>query len=135
MKRVLALIACLSIFAVSMFAQPAFDSEDPFAEEEFYAQRTTIENIVPENQQWEDKNAKVRIEYRPMYDEVFIYYETLMVTYDRGQANNAVIAVVEDFMKDKNYKHYKYLRADEEKFKKSDRGTRATYISNIKFSR
>ena len=135
MKRILALIACLSVFTVAMFAQPTFDSEDPFAEEEFYAQRTTEKEIIPENQDWEDKNAKVRILYYPMYDEVYIYYETLYVTYDKGQAMNAVLETLEDFQLENNYKHYKYLRPDEEKFKKSERGNRAVYISQVKFSR
>lgn len=135
MKRVLAFIACLSIFCMTFFAQAAYDREDPFAEEEFYSKRTTEEVIIPENQQWEDKNASVKIVYYPMYDEAYIYYDTLYVTYQRGQANNAVIATVEDFMNERNYKHYNYIRADEEKYKKAERGNRAIYISNIKFSR
>ena len=44
-----------------------------------------------------------------MYDEVRIYYTTLYVTYDRGEAMNTVLACLQDFQTrfsaDKDY-HY-----------------------------
>ena len=95
-----------------------------------------MESITPEDQHCDDKNAKVRIEYYPIYDEIRIYYETLYVTYDRGEAMNAVIACVEDFMRDKKYLSYRYLRPESQKYFKDDRGQRkAQWSAQIKLER
>lgn len=144
MKRTLIVLACLSIFAGALFAQTKkTDSEwsAPRAvreidDDEFEAEKTQTLTIVPENQHVVDKNAKVKIEYNPLYDELRIYYETLYVTYDKGEAMNTVMAIMEDFMKEHSYFHYRYLAKDREHYFKDDRGQRkAEYISYIKLSR
>ena len=71
-----------------------------------------------------------------MYDQARIYYETLYVTYDRGEAMNTVIAVLQDFQKERKYYSYHYIKDDTVKFYKDDRGQRkAVYSSKVKFTR
>lgn len=136
MKKIFAILACfavsLSLFAVTIGDNP----DDPFERERFEAEKTTTRVIIPENNHCTDKNASIRIEYSPMYDEVRIYYETLYVTYDRGEANNAVIAVLQDFEKEYKYQTYKYLKPEVIKYFKDDRGQRkAQWSAYLKLNR
>ncbi|MCR4580106.1 MAG: hypothetical protein K5681_07155 [Treponema sp.] len=133
MKKLFALLSCVFIFSAVLIAAPVSSVEDDLKFEET---KVTTELIVPENQHCTDKHANVRIEYMPMYDEIRIYYETLYVSYDRGEAMNSVIACVEDFMKDKKYNRYRYLKPESQKYWKDDRGQRkAQWSAYIKLER
>jgi len=139
MKKSIFLI-CLLGLATGLFAQDVnLEELDPGR---YDREKAKTEIIIPENQHLldqngeEKKNASVKIEYSPFYDEVRIYYECMYVTYDRGEAMNTVMACLQDFQKDKKYFSYRYLRDDRERFFKDDRGRRkAQYISYVKFSR
>lgn len=153
MKKALLLICGLFCFAVSAVAQPAPDVEQILNEGKFDSEKVKMEVIIPEEQHCTDSNASVRIEYYPLYDEVRVYYTTLFVTYERGEAMNTVLACLQDFQtrfsadKDyhysqaegnvKNYSYYRgynYLKPDKERFFKDDRGQRrAQYVSWVKF--
>jgi len=134
MKKFLALVACLTIFGGLLAAEVV--SDDPFEREKFEAEKTSTYVIVPEEQHCTDKNASVKIEYSPIYDEVRIYYETLYVTYDRGEAMNSVIACLQDFEKEYKYHGYKYLKPESQKYFKDDRGLRkAQWSAYLKFTR
>lgn len=135
MKKILALIACFTI-CFSMFALPGDNPDDPFEIERFEADKDAIQVIIPEDMHCTDKNATVRIEYSYVYDEVRIYYETLYVTYDRGEAMNTVIAVLQDFQKEYKYYSYIYLKPEVQKYFKDDRGQRkAQWSAYLKFKR
>ena len=102
----------------------------------FEREKLTTQLITPENQHCTDKNANVKIEYQPMHDELRIYYETLYVTFDKGEAMNTVMACLQDFVKDNKYYNYKYMEDDRIKYFKDDRGQRrAMYSSHIKLIR
>ncbi|MCR4736479.1 MAG: hypothetical protein K5829_15895 [Treponema sp.] len=139
MKKSIFLIFLLT-FGISLFAQDAnLEELDPGR---YDKEKAKTEIIIPENQHLlnqegeEKKDASVKIEYSPFYDEVRIYYECMYVTYDRGEAMNTVLACLQDFQKDKKYYSYRYLRDDRERFFKDERGRRkAQYISYVKFSR
>ncbi len=137
MKKLLSVFAVLAILTGVVFAAPIGDNpDDPFERDKFEAEKTTTKIIIPENQHCTDKNASVKIEYSPIYDEVRIYYETLYVTYDKGEAMNTVLAVLQDFQKENKYYSYRYLKKDVEKPFKDDRGQRrCVYSSYLKFSR
>ena len=122
MKKLLTLIACLTLFTGFLMAETI--SDDPFEREKFEAEKTSTYVIIPEEQHITDKNASVKIEYSPIYDEVRIYYETLYVTYDRGEAMNTVIACLQDFVKEYKYNRYTYLKPESQKIFKDDRGQR-----------
>ena len=92
--------------------------------------------ITPEDTHSKDKTAKVKIEYIPMTDEARIYYTSMYVTYDSGDAMNAVLGCLEDFTKQNKYYHYTYIDRDRERYYKDDRGISwAQYSSHVKFSR
>lgn len=139
MKKSIFLI-CLLGLATGLFAQDVnLDELDPGR---YDREKAKTEIIIPENQHLLDqngdvkKNASVKIEYSPFYDEVRIYYECMYVTYDRGEAMNTVMACLQDFQKEKKYFSYRYLRDDRERFFKDERGRgKAQYISYVKFSR
>ena len=130
MKKLFALLSCVFVVSAVLVAAPV---EDDLGYEQT---KVTMETIVPENQHVTDDRASVKIEYYPMYDEIRIYYETLYVTYDRGEAMNTVIACLEDFMKDKKYHSYHYLKPESQKYWKDDRGQRkAQWSAQIKLER
>lgn len=134
MKKLVVLLACLTVFGGMLAAEPI--SDDPFEREKFEAEKTSTYVIVPEEQHVTDRNASVKIEYSPIYDEVRIYYETLYVTYDRGEAMNTVIACLQDFEKEYKYHGYKYLKPESQKYFKDDRGQRkAQWSAYLKFTR
>lgn len=136
MKKFLVMIACLFAVSAGLFAQGLTSGESIFDDEEFEELKTKTQVIVPENQHITDKNASVKIEYSPVYDEIHIYYETLYVTYEQGEAMNTVIACVEDFMKEYNYFHYRYLQKSKSRFFRDERGQKkAEYRCYIKFDR
>lgn len=92
--------------------------------------------ITPKDQHTKDKTASVRIEYMPMVDEVRIYYTSMYVTYEPGEAMNSVLACLQDFTKEYQYYSYKYLERDRERYFKNERGINmAQYVSHVKFSR
>lgn len=135
MKKFALIFACLSLFAGALFAESP-EVEEAFADSKYDEQKVKTVIVIPEDQHCTDRNASVKIEYSPLYDEVRIYYETLYVTYDRGEAMNTVLAVLQDFQKEYKYFSYRYLKDDKERFFKDDRGQRkAQYFSYLKFSR
>jgi hypothetical protein len=72
----------------------------------------------------------------PMHDELRIYYDTLFVTFDTGEAMNTVMACLQDFVKENKYFNYKYMEQDKTKPYKGDRDQRrVVYSSHIKLIR
>lgn len=144
MKKILVVLAGLTLFAGSLVAQAKNTDKEwsaPTAvreidDDQFEEEKTKTLLVIPKDFHSEDKNATVKIEFNPLYDEVRIYYETLYVTYDKGQAMNSVMGVMEDFMAENQYFHYSYLKKDREHSFKDDRGQRRTeYSSYIKLTR
>ncbi len=138
MKKIFLLTAAM-LFSACLFAQGVTGrgaSEDITDAETFEAEKTKTEIIIPKDFHSKDTSASVKIEYSPMYDEVRIYYECMYVTYDRGEAMNAVLECLDDFRIEHKYNVYRYLKDDKEKFFKDDRGRRkAQYNSYVKFYR
>lgn len=131
MKKLLVLFACLGICFSSLVAQ-----DDPFERDRFEAEKTSVKVIDYGNKYCTDKNASVKIEYTYVYDEIRIYYETLYVTYDRGEAMNTIMAVLQDFQKEYKYNSYVYLKPEVQKYFKDDRGQRkAQWSAYLKFKR
>jgi hypothetical protein len=143
MKKILALFTVFAVLMGSVFAQTIGDNpDDPFERERFEKEKLTTQtsmmdlNDVGLSASEIDKNATVKIEYQPMHDELRIYYETLMVTFDKGEAMNAVKACLEKFVKENKYYNYRYMETDKVKSIKDDRGQRKTiYSSHIKLIR
>ena len=132
MKKLSLFLCIISLAAVSLFAAPVSDEDLEYYEEN----KLQTQTIVPENQHVTDKNATVKIDYSPMYDEVRIYYETLYVTYDKGEAMNSVMACLQDFQKEYQYFSYNYLKRDSERYFRDERGQRkAQYSAYLKFNR
>ncbi len=134
MKKVF--ISFISLFLVfgSVFAQSA-NSDFPTENSKMDLSTRTI---VPENQHTVDKTAKVKIEYMPGVDEIRIYYTSMYTTYDQGEAMNAILACLGDFIKDKQngYMNYRYIEQDRDRFFKDDRGINwAQRISHVKLIR
>ena len=138
MKKIFLLTVAM-LFSACLFAQGVTGrgaSEDITDAETFEAEKTKTEIIIPKDFHSKDTSASVKIEYSPMYDEVRIYYECMYVTYDRGEAMNAVLECLDDFRVEHKYNVYRYLKDDKEKFFKDDRGRRkAQYNSYVKFYR
>ena len=136
MKKILILFSLLAVVSSLFFAQSDATEDDIFAQEKYELEKVKTSIIIPENQHCTDKNASVKIEYSPIYDEVRIYYETLYVTYDRGEAMNTVMAVLQDFQKENKYYSYKYLKPESHKHFRDDRGQRKVqWSAYLKFSR
>ena len=143
MKKIFALFALVSVLMVSVFAETIGDNpEDPFERERFEKEKLTTQTIMMDLNEVGlsaseiDKNATVKIEYQPMHDELRIYYETLLITFDKGEAMNAVKACLEKFVKDNKYYNYRYMENDKTKNFKDDRGQKkTTYASHIKLIR
>lgn len=123
------------IISVGVFAQSAVSA---LPDEKDIAD-LSMKVVVPENQHINEQNtktAKVKIEYIPMTDEARIYYTDMYVTYDSGDAMNAVLGCLEDFTKQNKYYHYRYMDRDRERYYKDDRGISwAQYMSHVKFTR
>ncbi len=143
MKKILALFTVFAVLMGSVFAQTIGDNpDDPFERERFEKEKLTTQTLMMDlndvglSASEIDKNATVKIEYQPMHDELRIYYETLMVTFDKGEAMNAVKACLEKFVKENKYYNYRYMETDKVKSIKDDRGQRKTiYSSHIKLIR
>ncbi len=143
MKKILSVLAVFAVLVGSVFAQTIGDNpDDPFERDRFEKEKLTTETVTMDLQDVGlassdiDKNASVKVEYQPMHDELRIYYETLYVTFDKGEAMNAVKACLEKFVKDKKYYNYKYMEDDRIKYFKDERGQRkAMYSSHIKLVR
>ncbi len=143
MKKILVLFAVFAVLMGSVFAQTIGDNpDDPFERERFEKEKLTTQtstmdlNDVGLSASEIDKNATIKIEYQPMHDELRIYYETLLVTFDKGEAMNAVKACLEKFIKENKYYNYRYMENDKTKNLKDDRGQRKTiYSSHIKLIR
>ena len=137
MKKILTLLTVFAVLMGAVFAETIGDNpEDPFERERFEREKLTTQIIVPEDQHCTDKNASVKIEYQPMHDELRIYYETVFVTYDDGEAMNTVMAVLQDFIKKEKYYNYRYMEKDKKKSFKDERNQRKTvYSSHVKLSR
>ena len=143
MKKILALFAVFAVLMGSVFAETIGDNpDDPFERERFEKEKLTTQtstmdlNEVGLSANEIDKNAVVRIEYQPMHDELRIYYDTLYVTFDQGEAMNAVMAYLQKFVKDNKYYQYKYMEADKTKpYKDERKQRRVVYSSHIKLVR
>jgi len=136
MKKLVTILAGLTVLCGCMFAQGVRPSEYDVDNETFEAEKTKTEIIVPKEQHIYDNFASVKIEYQPMFDQVRIYYETNYVTYDKGDAMNTVLECLADFQVDHQYSRYRYLRDDKEKYFKDEKGKRrAQYISTVQFIR
>ena len=143
MKKILTLLTVFAVLMGAVFAETIGDNpDDPFERERFEKEKLTTQtsmmdlNDVGLSASEIDKNATVKIEYQPMHDELRIYYETLMVTFDKGEAMNAVKACLEKFVKENKYYNYRYMETDKVKSIKDDRGQRKTiYSSHIKLIR
>lgn len=132
MKKSIAILLSLFVFASSVFAQ---STASALPEEKV---DISVKTIVPENQHLhpEDKTGKIRIEYIPMSNEARIYYTCMYVTYDEGRAMNSVLGVLEDFTKEHQYYRYIYMEQDKEKFYKDSRGISwAQRYSHVRFVR
>ena len=138
MKKIFTFTAVL-LLGACLFAQGITgrgSNEDYGDAENFEANKTKTEVIIPKDFHSTDTTASIKIEYSPMYDEVRIYYECMYVTFDRGQAMNAVLECLEDFRVEHKYNNYRYLKDDKEKYFKDDKGRRkAQYSSYVKFYR
>ena len=143
MKKILTLLAIFTVLMGSVFAETVGDNpDDPFERDRFENEKLSTQVTTMNLQEVGlgsneiDKNATVKIEYMPMHDELRIYYETLYVTYDKGEAMNAVKACLEKFVKDNKYYNYKYMEAEKTKHFKDDRGQRRTmYSAHVKLTR
>ena len=143
MKKIVTLLALFAVLMGSVFAQTIGDNpDDPFERERFEKEKLTTQtsmmdlNDVGLSASEIDKNATVKIEYQPMHDELRIYYETLYVTFDKGEAMNTVMACLQDFVKENKYYNYKYMEDDKIKYFKDERKQRrAMYSSHIKLVR
>ena len=143
MKKILSVLAVFAVLMGSVFAETIGDNpDDPFERERFEKEKLTTQVIemdlstVGLNESERDKNATVKVEYQPMHDELRIYYETLYITFDKGEAMNAVLACLQKFAKDNKNFNYKYMEDDRIKYFKDDRGQRrAMYSSHIKLIR
>ncbi len=143
MKKIFSLLAIFTVLMGSVFAETVGDNpDDPFERDRFEKDKLTTQEVIMDlkdvglGESEIDKNASVRIEYQPMHDELRVYYETLLVTYDKGEAMNSVKACLEKFVKDNKYYNYRYMEDDREKYFKDDRGQRrAMYSSHIKLIR
>ena len=147
MKKIVTLLTVFAVLIVSVFAETIGDNpEDPFERDRFEKENLTTQvNTVELKDVYEelglnanayDKNASIKTEYVPMHNELRIYYETLYVTFDKGEAMNAVLAYVQKFVKDNKYYNYKYMEDDRVKYYKDDRKQRkAVYSSHIKLIR
>ncbi len=137
MKKILSILAVFAVLMGSIFAETIGDNpDDPFERDRFENEKLTTQIIVPENQHCTDKNATVKNEYQPMHDELRIYYDTLYVTFDKGEAMNTVMACLQDFIKENKYYNYRYMEKDKIKSYKDDRKQRKTlYASHIKLTR
>ena len=138
MKKIF-LISAIFVLGSCLFAQGITGrgaTEDLTDAETFEAEKTKTEIIIPKDFHARDSSASIKIEYSPMYDEVRLYYECMYVTYDRGDAMNAVLECLEDFRVEHKYNNYRYLKDYKEHFYKDDRGRRkAQYIVYLKFYR
>ena len=134
MKKIIAVILTLCVAAGFAFAQ----SEASALPEDEIKVDLTKKTITPKNQHLdpEDKTGKVIIEYTPMVDEVRISYTCMYNLYEQGKAMNAILGCLEDFTKDNNYYHYKYMEKDRERYYKDNRGIKWTeYTAHVKFTR
>ena len=92
--------------------------------------------ITPKDQHTADKTATVKIEYMPMVNELRIYYTSMYVTYDAGEAMNSIQACLKDFIKEHQYYNYKYMERDRERYFKNERGfNMAQYVSHVQLIR
>lgn len=147
MKKILTLLAVFAVLFGSLFAETIGDNpEDPFERDRWEKEKLTTQvyNFDLKTGHDElglkeidiDKNATIKAEYIPMHNELRIYYETLYVTFDKGEAMNAVMAYLQKFVKDNKYYNYKYMEDDRVKYFKDDRKQRkAMYASHIKLIR
>ena len=147
MKKIFALFAVLAVCAMSLAAETIGDNpDDPFERDRWENEKLTTQvfNLNLKDgfadlglkESEIDKNASIKVEYMPMHDELRIYYDTLYVTFDQGEAMNAVMAYLQKFVKDNKYYQYKYMEADKTKpYKDERKQRRVVYSSHIKLVR
>lgn len=152
MKKIFALLAVITLTGF-VFAQSSSDAYvDPkeTLEKNQFVDNEKLSSVIitPENQHLADTNASIFFDYKPLYDELIIYYDTYMSSFDEGEALNTAIACLEDFMKAKEYtadgvtktksvySRYVKTRIDRTKHYKDKKGMRRTqFVSYIKFTR
>ena len=147
MKKIFTLLTGFVVFMGAVFAQTVGDNpEDPFERERWEKEKLTTQvyNLTLKDSCGDlglkeseiDKNATIKVEYMPMHDELRIYYDTLLVTFDQGEAMNAVMAYLQKFVRDNKYYQYKYMEADKTKpYKDERKQKRMVYSSHIKLVR
>lgn len=134
MKKIFAAFFTFFLISGFVFAQ----SEVSALPEDDIKVDLTKKIITPENQHLmpNDKTGKVVIEYTPMVDEARITYTCMYNLYEQGNAMNAILGCLEDFTKNNQYYHYRYMENDREKYFKDERGISwAQYISHVKLTR
>lgn len=152
MKKIFAVLALLTLTGF-VFAQSSADAyvdpKDTLEKNQFIDnEKLSSVIITPEDQHLYDMNASIFFEYKPLYDELIVYYDTYMSSFDEGEALNTAIACLEDFMKAKEYtadgvtkaktvySRYVKTRIDRTKNYKDKKGIRRTqFVSYIKFTR
>ena len=145
MKKLMSLFIVLSLVAVSVFADEAADVINGMEEEErFEAQKTATMLITPKEENFhldstfKNQHPKVTLEFNPLYDELRIHYVVNYTTFERGEAMNVVLAVIQDFMQGKieydgyenyRYRSYRYLQNPKETSRIEKNGNRKSKVT------
>ena len=80
-------------------------------------------------------SVTLKLEWTPISGEATFTYTCLQASFDVGEAMNVAIAVYEEFARDNNFKHYKYVRKDRKKYFKDGDIKMATYTSRVVFKK
>ena len=80
-------------------------------------------------------SVTLKLEWTPISGEATFTYTCLQASFDVGEAMNVAIAVYEEFARDNNFKHYKYVRKDKKKYFKDGDMKMATYTSRVVFKK
>ena len=80
-------------------------------------------------------SVTLKLEWTPISGEATFTYTCLQASFDVGEAMNVAIAVYEEFARDNNFKHYKYVRKDRKKYFKDGDMKMATYTSRVVFKK
>ena len=80
-------------------------------------------------------SVTLKLAWTPISGEATFTYTCMQASFDVGEAMNVAIAVYEEFAKDNNFKHYKYVRKDKKKYFKDGDMKMATYMSRVVFKK
>ena len=100
----------------------------------------TEPRIIELEDKYEEMHPKahsvtLKLEWAPISGEATFTYTCLQASFDVGEAMNVAIAVYEEFARDNNFKHYKYVRKDKKKYFKDGDMKMATYTSRVVFKK